>query len=139
MAPNFSQLGCCPSTAGMLRVLSIGELQVTTCSLEGGQFGAVKTYDALKECLQNASEQDVKSLGLKFFHGTLSKGQMLWIPTGWYACEFVAKGPLCLGCRKSVFLNTKDGQAAYLAAIAMHPGGATGNKSVEAIRGLFTP
>ena len=43
----------------------------------------------------------------------LTKGQVLYVPCGWFIIESVDKGPLCFGIRKSMFINSASDKAAY--------------------------
>ena len=52
----------------------------------------------------------------EFLKCTLVKGEVLYIPQGWYVLELATKGPLCYGVRKSFLIDTVEGKTSYIKA-----------------------
>ena len=66
---------------------------------------------------------------------TLSKGEVMHIPQGWYVLEVATKGPLCYGVRKSFLVNTADGKTAYAKSKDMfHHDGRDVTKMLEVLK-----
>lgn len=96
----------------MVKMLAMGEMKVYAFSLQR----ADKSMNALNALIMNENIKDSMekiSQSAEFLKCTLTKGEVLYIPQGWYVMEVASKGPLCYGVRKSFLLDTVEGKACY--------------------------
>ena len=71
----------------------------------------------------------------EFMKCTLAKGELLYIPQGWYVLELASKGPLCYGVRKSLLIDTVEAKTSYIKAKDMFAkDGRDVNKMLEILK-----
>lgn len=102
-------MGPTPTSAAMVKMLAMGELKVYTFNLKAAAYSMVGVNEFLMK-------DNVKELAPKLPEMqccTISKGEVMHIPQGWYVLELATKGPLCYGVRKSFMVDTVDGKSAY--------------------------
>ena len=78
-----------------------------------------KSMADLNKYLLGADFSGLAAGNLKVSHGTLTPRDILYVPAGWFMCEQAAKGPLCYGMRKSLFVNSSSQKASYKKAAEM--------------------
>ena len=111
---SFS-IGPTPTSAAMVKMLSMGEMKVYAFCLQRAKdsmvdLNALMMQDNIKDSM------DKLSRSADFLKCTLTKGEVLYIPQGWYVLEVAHKGPLCYGVRKSFLIDTVEGKASYTKA-----------------------
>ena len=96
----------------MVKMLAMGEMKVYAFNLQR----ADKSMSELNTLIMGENIKDSMdkiSQSAEFLKCTLTKGEVLYIPQGWYVMEVASKGPLCYGVRKSFLLDTVEGKACY--------------------------
>ena len=70
----------------------------------------------LRLCLEALTEEDLRNWGINGYSGTISQGDVLYIPTGWLVHE-VCTADMTYGLRKSIFYPTVQGHKSYSEAM----------------------
>jgi hypothetical protein len=96
----------------MVKMLAMGEMKVYAFNLQRAdksmsELNALIMGENIKDSMDKISQS------AEFLKCTLTKGEVLYIPQGWYVMEVASKGPLCYGVRKSFLLDTVEGKACY--------------------------
>jgi hypothetical protein len=115
----------------MIKMLSMGEMKVYAFDLQK----AANSMADVNTLLMNSNVREMTGKLPLCQHCTLSKGEVMHIPQGWYVMEVATKGPLCYGVRKSFLVNTVDGKGAYAKSKDMfHHDGRDVAKMIEVLK-----
>ena len=104
-----------PSSAGLLKYLSMGEIAVSCFDISTIKE-AIPTAGGMKEfadSVKRASSEILSASGAEIYSTTLAKGEMVFIPSAWFINELTLKRPLVFGVWQSVFLKAPGAAKAY--------------------------
>ena len=122
---GFCDYAFTPSSAGLFRMLSMGELSVTCFNSEklftpaAQQALDTSSLKKFQKSFAAASKEVLTQADLQMYSITLTKGQVMFVPPGWFVIESWKKGPLLFGVRKSLFIDLPSSKVSFAKCIAM--------------------
>ena len=130
---SFS-IGPTPTSAAMVKMLSMGEMKVYAFNLTRAKDSMVDLHALMMQHNIKDSMAEIAA-SAEFLKCTLAKGELLYIPQGWYVLELASKGPLCYGVRKSFLIDTVEAKTSYIKAKDMFAkDGRDVNKMLEILK-----
>jgi hypothetical protein len=122
---DFHCSACAPNSSAIFRYQSMGDTTYFAFDLANVNTSTLDSMSKFKHALAQVGLQTHADLNpllqrdLNIHFGTISKGQVVYIPAGYFIIEHVAKGPLCFGARKSFFINLPSHKDSYQKAKTM--------------------
>jgi hypothetical protein len=127
---DYFNAGIAPNSSALLKyqvmgdivyyVFDISKLGPDVLNAPGFSMKSLKERIGLTSAA-TPDEQSVFMLSpqLVLHQGYASKGMLLYVPAGFVIIEFVAKGPLNFGLRKSLFVDQASAKASYTSTVSL--------------------
>jgi hypothetical protein len=100
----------------------MGEIQIACIDLSTVKTDSpvdLTSMAKFKTCIADVDAATLETMGCDVHTATFAKGQLLYIPAGYYVFEVCTKGPLCFGIRKSIFINNVTSSESYGRVVKM--------------------
>jgi hypothetical protein len=145
--PTYRNISMCPNSSALLRVMSLGDVEVYAVgllALKKGIASINRTFSNMEELTKLLSElsstvwsEMVDKHKMPIYHAIFAKEELMYLPAGWVLMERCRSGPLVYGVRKSIFLQSPAAKDNYCFAKEMLAAAGTNTRKMDMVSDAF--